>query len=123
MCRIVADRSNAYAAFRKRLRAARELAGLSQAQTARRLGRPQSFVSKCESGERRVDVVELRTFAGIYGVGLSFFFGRGRGLDRPPPGLAESPGEYGERTGTASSPTSSSSRAGTSSSARSRRRA
>lgn len=101
MCGIVADRSSAYATFRKRLRAARELAGLSQTQTARRLGRPQSFVSKCESGERRVDVVELRTFAVIYGVDLSFFFGRGRGPERPLPGVAESPGEYGEHAGTA----------------------
>jgi len=94
MCGIVADRSSAYATFRRRLRAARELAGLSQTQTARRLGRPQSFVSKCESGERRVDVVELRTFAVIYGVDLSFFFGDRRGLERPLPGIAESPGEY-----------------------------
>ena len=101
MCGIVADRSSAYATFRRRLRAARELAGLSQTQTARRLGRPQSFVSKCESGERRVDVVELRTFAGIYGVDLSFFLGDRRALERPVPGIAESPGEYRERSRTA----------------------
>lgn len=94
----MADRSSAYATFRRRLRAARQLAGLTQTQTARRLGRPQSFVSKCESGERRVDVVELRTFAGIYGVDLSFFLG-GR-IEHPASGIAESTGEYRQPTRT-----------------------
>jgi hypothetical protein len=42
---------------------------------ARKLARPQSFVSKCESGERRVDVVELQEFARLYGKPLSFFAG------------------------------------------------
>jgi len=37
----------------------REAAGLTQVQLAARLSRPQSFVSKIESGERRIDVVEL----------------------------------------------------------------
>lgn len=71
----MARRSSPYVAFRTRLRAARLAAGLSQEQTALRLGRPQSFVSKCESGERRVDVVELAQFARIYGVPVSFFVG------------------------------------------------
>ncbi|MBP6013326.1 MAG: helix-turn-helix transcriptional regulator [Alphaproteobacteria bacterium] len=48
-----------YQKLREALTAAREAAGLSQHELARRLGRPQSFVSKCESGERRLDVVEL----------------------------------------------------------------
>ncbi len=37
----------------------RTAAGLTQADLAQRLKRPQSFVSKYESGERRLDVVEL----------------------------------------------------------------
>jgi transcriptional regulator with XRE-family HTH domain len=57
------------------LRLARERAGLSQVEVARRLGKPQSFVSKCESGERRVDVVELRDFARLYGVRMGYFVG------------------------------------------------
>ena len=39
----------------KRLRAARRQAGLTQVQVAKALGRPQSFVTKCELGERRID--------------------------------------------------------------------
>ena len=70
----MARRSAEYASFLKRLRLAREQASLSQTEAARRLGRPQSFISKCESGERRVDVVELRAFARLYGVPLTFFF-------------------------------------------------
>jgi len=62
-----------YRLFLKRLRQAREEIGLTQAQVARRLARPQSFVSKCESGERRVDLVELRDFAAMYKKPLSYF--------------------------------------------------
>ncbi|MFZ1344640.1 helix-turn-helix domain-containing protein [Thiothrix eikelboomii] len=38
---------------------ARETAGLTQSDVASRLARPQSFVSKYESGERRLDVLEF----------------------------------------------------------------
>ncbi|WP_341905212.1 helix-turn-helix transcriptional regulator [Sandarakinorhabdus limnophila] len=38
---------------------ARRSAGLNQTELAESLGRPQSFVSKFEAGERRIDVVEL----------------------------------------------------------------
>lgn len=73
-------RSPQYQAFLKRLRAARERAGLLQADVAQRLGKPQSYVSKCESGERRVDVIELAELAAIYGVPIDFFVpGRSRG--------------------------------------------
>lgn len=62
-----------YRWFLARLREARRQAGLTQAEAARRLGKPQSFLSKCESGERRVDFVELVALAELYGVELSFF--------------------------------------------------
>lgn len=42
------------------LRAVRTEAGVTQAELAGKLGVPQSVVSKYESGERRLDVVELR---------------------------------------------------------------
>lgn len=38
---------------------ARRDAGLTQAEIANRLGRPQSYVSKYENGERRLDVIEF----------------------------------------------------------------
>jgi len=63
----------AYRAFLKRLREARLSNGLTQAEVAKRLGKPQPYVSKCESGERRIDVVELQEFAELYGKRLDFF--------------------------------------------------
>jgi transcriptional regulator with XRE-family HTH domain len=62
----MARRSAAYRLFLKRLREARLAAGLTQMEVAAKLRRPQSYVSKCESGERRVDVVELVEFARLY---------------------------------------------------------
>jgi ribosome-binding protein aMBF1 (putative translation factor) len=47
-----------YARFRELLIEARESSGLTQAGLAERLNRPQSYVSKFERGERRLDVVE-----------------------------------------------------------------
>ena len=55
-----------YDLFMKLLREARVAAGLSQRQAAKKLGQTQSFISKCESGERRVDVVELVSFLRAY---------------------------------------------------------
>jgi transcriptional regulator with XRE-family HTH domain len=48
-----------YARFRELLTEARENAGLTQTTLAERLKRPQSYVSKFERGERRLDVVEF----------------------------------------------------------------
>jgi transcriptional regulator with XRE-family HTH domain len=62
-----------YREFLDRLRTARVRAKLLQAEVARRLGKPQSYVSKCESGERRVDVIELVAFADIYKRPLTYF--------------------------------------------------
>lgn len=45
--------------LRELLIAARKKAGLTQAEVAELLGRPQSFVAKYEGGERRLDVMEL----------------------------------------------------------------
>ena len=65
--------SSRYRQLLQRLRAARLDAGLTQAQVAAALGQPQSFVSKCESGERRIDAVELERFAKVYEKPLAYF--------------------------------------------------
>lgn len=55
--------SREYESFRGLLVEARKKAGLSQAQLAAKLSRPQSFVSKFERGERRLDVIEFKAIA------------------------------------------------------------
>ena len=62
-----------YRKFLKRLKSARMEAGLTQEEVAKLLGKPQSFISKSESGEWRVDVVELRHFAEIYQKPVTYF--------------------------------------------------
>lgn len=68
--------AEAYEDFRRRLVDARRIAGLTQREAAERLGRSQSFVAKSESGERRVDVVELVEFMRAYQVPFTFFVPR-----------------------------------------------
>jgi transcriptional regulator with XRE-family HTH domain len=58
------------------LRQMRAEAGLTQTEIAQRLGQPQSFVSKYESGERRLDVLELRQVCAVVGVSLDDFVRR-----------------------------------------------
>lgn len=70
------------------LRGARQRAGVSQVELARRIGNTQTFVSKCERGERRVDAVELVELAEAIGVPPLELIGefldrRGRGSDSP----------------------------------------
>jgi transcriptional regulator with XRE-family HTH domain len=72
------------------LREAREAAGLTQAEVAARIERPQSFVSKCESGERRIDPTELSMFAKLYRRSASCFLEEGA---EPGTELTRRPGE------------------------------
>lgn len=62
-----------YAYFVGRLRKAREEAGLTQVEVAKKLKRPQSHISNVESGQQRVDVVELQNFAKIYNKDIKYF--------------------------------------------------
>ena len=65
----------AYQAFLKRLIKARHDAGYLQEEVARRLGKPHSFISKCELGERRLDIIEVQRIAKIYGKTIHYFLG------------------------------------------------
>lgn len=65
-----------YALFLRQLRETRIAAGLSQAEVGKRLGQTQSWISKCERGERRLDLVEVRAFCGAMGVGWVEFVQR-----------------------------------------------
>lgn len=60
------------------LREIREDAGLRQLDVATRLDQPQSFVSKYESGERRLDLLELEQVCQSCGIDLSEFVRRYR---------------------------------------------
>jgi transcriptional regulator with XRE-family HTH domain len=60
-----------YKRLQTALKAARKAAGLTQAQVGERLGRPQSYVNKYESGERRLDVIEFLDVANAIGLSPS----------------------------------------------------
>ncbi|REJ82664.1 MAG: XRE family transcriptional regulator [Planctomycetota bacterium] len=55
------------------LRESRQHAGLTQVQLAERLGQSQSFVSKIERGETRLDLIQLRTICHSIGTTLQEF--------------------------------------------------
>ena len=55
------------------LRRARLNAGLTQLETAKKLDKHPPFISKIESGERRVDVIELSELCRLYNISLSKF--------------------------------------------------
>lgn len=67
--------SNDYAILIEKLRKAREKRGITQAQLAEKLNQTQSFISKVERSERRLDIVELRAFCRAIGISFSSFIG------------------------------------------------
>jgi len=58
-----------------RLIAARLAAGVTQVQAGLKLKKPQSYISKIERKERRIDVVELSQLLKVYKKSLEDFFG------------------------------------------------
>lgn len=65
--------SHHYQIFRKLLVAARAHSGLTQVQIADQLGKPQSFISKYERGERRLDFTEFIELADVLGIEVADF--------------------------------------------------
>jgi len=65
--------SDEYKKITGKLREARIEAGFTQEQVAEKLGKPQSYVSKSEAGERRLDVTELKNFARLYKKEIKYF--------------------------------------------------
>jgi transcriptional regulator with XRE-family HTH domain len=65
-----------YQVLLRLLRETRERAGVTQVELARRLEQTQSYVSKIELGDRRLDLVQLRTILAALGAGLGDFVAR-----------------------------------------------
>ena len=51
----------------------RQKRGVTQVELAEKLGVPQSFVSKYESGERQLDILELRQICQFIGISFDNF--------------------------------------------------
>lgn len=60
----------------KQLKKAREEAGLKQREVAQLLGKTQSYISKIESGQRRIDIVQLKKIAKIYKKDINYFINK-----------------------------------------------
>jgi transcriptional regulator with XRE-family HTH domain len=65
--------SKTYKHFLALLKSSREDAGLTQQDVAKKMGQTQTFVSKSERGERRIDVAELLMFCRAIGVDAADF--------------------------------------------------
>ncbi len=57
----------------ERLRSARLDAGLTQIEAGKKLKKPQSYLSKIERGERKIEAVELADFAKVYNKPVEYF--------------------------------------------------
>lgn len=62
-----------YRCFTRLLRATRERAGVTQVDLAKRLKQTQSYVSKVERGERRLDLVQLKWWCTALGTSVAAF--------------------------------------------------
>lgn len=65
-----------YAAVRAALRRLRIEARVKQAELSALLGKPQPYISAIETGQRRVDLVEVREICEALGIGLPEFVER-----------------------------------------------
>ena len=66
-------RTKEYADFIGKLRKARLETGMRQIDVAKKLKRTQSYVSRVEVGEQRLDILELKRFAMMYNKDINYF--------------------------------------------------
>lgn len=59
-----------------RLKKSRIAAGFTQKEAAKRFDKPQSFISKIESGERRLDISELKRLTVLYEADVKHILGQ-----------------------------------------------
>ena len=57
----------------KKLKNARLKAGLSQIEASKKIDRSQSYVSKIESGQLRIDIIQLKELAKVYKKDINYF--------------------------------------------------
>ena len=57
----------------ERLRLTRQNLHLTQKEVAKLLGKTQSYISKIESGQRRIDIIQLKELAGINKKNINYF--------------------------------------------------
>jgi len=62
-----------YALFIERMKKARRESGLRQIDVAKKMKRPQSYISRVESGEYRLDILEVKRFAKLYKKSMDHF--------------------------------------------------
>lgn len=66
-------RTSEYQQVVERLKQARLDVGLTQKEVSEKIKKPQSYVSKIEAGEQRIDVLELKKFAILYKKSVNHF--------------------------------------------------
>jgi len=66
-------RTKEYAVFIERMKKARIEAELRQIDVAKKMKRPQSYISRVESGEYRLDILEVKRFAQLYKKDIHYF--------------------------------------------------
>lgn len=71
MSRIIQKKE--YALFIERMKKARLESGLRQIEVAKKMKRPQSYISRVESGEYRLDILEVQAFAKLYKKDIEYF--------------------------------------------------
>ena len=62
-----------YKKISAKLKKARIDVGLTQLDVSQKLNKPQSYISKAENGEQRIDILELKMFAKLYNKDIKYF--------------------------------------------------